>query len=122
MERPCKPHWWKTPKPGDDGLECDVCGRRLAFATMRPDVQRSIISGYAARHGEAAGEVFKRAVWACTMPETGPENAPPTVGLPNPRPSRALLTRPRTDRATADPVAVAAFSRSRRRRPFPTRT
>ena len=29
--KPCRPHGWKTPEPGDTHLVCEKCDRRLSF-------------------------------------------------------------------------------------------
>ena len=49
--RKCKPHWWRTPKAGDDSLVCDACGRELEFVALSGDIRSSILNGYENRHG-----------------------------------------------------------------------
>ena len=80
--RPCKPHWWRLPVPGDDALVCDECGRRLAFATMTGDIRSSIANGFERRHGEEAGAEFRSAFNKAT---SGPSliSQPDTFKVPS---------------------------------------
>ena len=55
----CRPHHWRAPNVGDDGLTCEVCGRFLSFlADITPNMRASILCAFSERRGDAAGEEF----------------------------------------------------------------
>ena len=73
MDRPCKPHWWCTPEPGDKTLVCDVCRHRLAFATMSGDILASIVNGYERRNGPIPAKEFRKALYRIIDRDRPPE-------------------------------------------------
>ena len=63
--KPCRPHGWKTPEPGDAHLVCETCDRRLSFRDeMTTFKYVSIVSAYEDRNGRIAGERFRATVLA----------------------------------------------------------
>ena len=90
--RKCKPHWWRTPKAGDDSLVCDTCGRELEFVAMSGDIRSSILNGYETRHGRDNQKTldFKKAMYSMHSTKSPTPSIPPTPSTSETRfPSRA---------------------------------
>lgn len=63
-ESRCRPCWWKTPKIGDDALECYECGHKLPMGEISPPVWVHVLGGYERRHGPEATDDFRNALYA----------------------------------------------------------
>ena len=58
---PCKPHPWKVPEVGDDGLICERCQQNLLFVNIRPTVRCNIVNAVRKHRGKVVGWTFKHA-------------------------------------------------------------
>lgn len=59
----CRPHHWRTPRPGDMWLTCDVCGRLLPLHELESwHVRSGVLKAYAKRLGRPAAEEFAKAL------------------------------------------------------------
>ena len=55
----CKPHRWRTPRPGDTALTCEACGRRLLRGdSITPTMRAAITKSAGSRIGESEAEEF----------------------------------------------------------------
>ena len=54
----CRPHMWRVPRPEDDGLTCEACGRYLDFMDdITGNMRASICNAVKARE-DIEGGVF----------------------------------------------------------------
>ena len=61
----CRPHVWRVPEIGDDGLMCENCPRKLDYGTEMTTLKYvTICNAYADRHGAVAGNRFRTALVA----------------------------------------------------------
>lgn len=59
----CKPHHWRIPTPGDEYLECEICGRSIhLYKDMTPNMRASIVNAYEIRCGPEAHRKFFKAL------------------------------------------------------------
>ena len=59
----CRPHHWRTPKPGDKWLTCSICGRLLTLHELHPQhVRYGVLRAYARRCGVPAAKAFAAAL------------------------------------------------------------
>ena len=56
----CKPHQWRTPKPGDSRLICETCGRELdRVSEVTQNIRTSIMISIEARRGPEDVKAFR---------------------------------------------------------------